>query len=100
MGIFSGATGPEGIADWANAKEELLNRCLDLSKGIPQKRVYRRVLIVLNPEAFELCFMDWLKSFRKRAIQITGIDQPVIAIDGKTVRRNHDHKKGLRPFSV
>lgn len=96
MGVLCGATGPTGIADWANSKKVLLEKCLDLPKGIPQKDVYRRILMVLSAEAFQLCFMEWLESLRQRAIQITGIDQPIIAVDGKTLRRSHDHKKGLQ----
>jgi predicted transposase YbfD/YdcC len=66
-----------------------------LPHGIPRKDVFRRVLCSLKPEAFQHCFVSWLQSLRDQAAAATGVDQPVLAIDGKTCRRSHDHKKGL-----
>ena len=36
-----------------------------------------------------------MQSLRVAAAEATGIDQPVLAIDGKTLRRSHDKRKGL-----
>ena len=95
MAVLAGAGGPTAIAKWAVLKEEFLLKVLNLPKGIPGKDVFRRVLCLLKPDAFQHCFVSWLQSLRDQAAEATGVDQPVLAIDGKTSRRSHDHKKGL-----
>jgi predicted transposase YbfD/YdcC len=95
MAILGGAGGPTAIARWAELKAEFLQRVLPLPHGIPRKDVFRRVLGLLKPAAFQACFADWLQSLRRKAAQTTGVDQPVFAIDGKTARRSHDRAKGL-----
>ena len=95
MAVLAGASGPTGIAKWALIKEELLRTLLPLPNGVPRKDVFRRVLAALKPGAFQACFVKWLQALREEAAAATGIDQPVLAIDGKTLRRSHDKKKGL-----
>lgn len=95
MAILAGANGPTSIAEWAELKKDLLLDLLSLPNGIPRKDVFRRVLMALNPSAFQLCFLEWVTSLRHEAAQATGIDQPIFAIDGKTLRRSHDKAKGL-----
>jgi predicted transposase YbfD/YdcC len=98
MAVLAGAGGPTAIAAWANDKKGFLLPLLPLPNGIPQKDVYRRVLSALNPTAFQTCFADWLRSLRAKAEAASGVEQPVLAIDGKTLRRSHDHSKGLGPL--
>jgi len=100
LAVLAGAGGPTAIARWAKFKEELLLRILDLPSGIPGKDVFRRILMVLKPEAFEACFNAWIARLRDEAIAETGIERPIIAIDGKTARRSHDAKDGLGPLHV
>jgi predicted transposase YbfD/YdcC len=95
MGVLAGAGGPTGIARWAALKEEFLLKELNLPNGIPRKDVFRRVLMSLQPGAFQACFASWLNSLRATAAAATGVEQPIFAVDGKTARRSHDHKKGL-----
>ena len=95
MAVLSGADGPTAIAKWATLKKELLATHLNLPNGIPCNDVFRRVLSALNPLAFQSCFATWLQSLRSAANEALGIDQPILAIDGKTLRRSHDRKKGL-----
>jgi len=95
MAVMAGASGPTSIAEWAVLKEELLLKLLLLPNGIPRKDVFRRVLMVLNPTTFQACFLAWLQSLRGKAATATGITQPVMAIDGKTLRRSHDRAHGL-----
>ena len=95
MAVLAGAGGPTGIARWAGLKEEFLLRTLDLPNGIPRKDVFRRVLMTLRPGAFQACFVNWLNSLRAAAAMATGVEQPVLAVDGKTARRSHDRKNGL-----
>jgi predicted transposase YbfD/YdcC len=95
LAVLAGAGGPTAIARWAALKEELLSRVLDLPNGVPRKDVFRRVLMVLKPAAFQACFASWLQSLRVEAAAETGVDRPVLPVDGKTLRRSHDRQKGL-----
>ena len=95
MAVLAGASGPTAIAKWAALKEEFLLNTLDLPNGIPRKDVFRRVLMALRPGAFQACFANWLNSLRATAAAATGVEQPVLAVDGKTARRSHDRKNGL-----
>jgi predicted transposase YbfD/YdcC len=100
LAVLAGAAGPTAIARWAELKEDLLTGILDLPRGIPGKDVFRRVLMMLRPEAFEACFNAWIARLRDEAIAETGVERPIIAIDGKTARRSHDEAKGLGALHV
>ena len=95
MGVLAGAGGPTAIARWAKSKREFLEQVLSLPAGIPRKDVFRRVLMLLNPAAFQACFYQWLQALRAKATAASGIEQPVFAVDGKTNRRSHDRGNGL-----
>jgi predicted transposase YbfD/YdcC len=98
MAVLAGASGPTAIARWANMKEDLLVKLLPLPKGVPQKDVYRRVLSLLKPEAFQACFTAWLSSLRAKAAEACEVEQPILAVDGKTLRRSHDQSNNLGPL--
>jgi predicted transposase YbfD/YdcC len=95
MAVLAGASGPTAIAGWATIKAEFLLKVLELPHGIPGKDVFRRVLMALQPGAFQSCFVKWLEWLRAEAAEATGIEQPVLAVDGKTLRRSHDRRKAL-----
>lgn len=97
LAVLAGADGPTAIAKWARLQSDLLLRYLDLPNGIPRKDVFRRVLSALNPAAFQTCFASWLQSLQTQAAQnqTTEIKKPVLSVDGKTLRRSHDRRKGL-----
>jgi predicted transposase YbfD/YdcC len=100
MAVLAGAAGPTAIARWAQLKGDLLEGLLDLPRGIPGKDVFRRVLMALKPAAFEAGFNAWIARLRDEATAETGIERPIIALDGKTARRSHDAKGGLGPLHV
>jgi predicted transposase YbfD/YdcC len=95
MAVLAGADGPTAIARWAKSKAEFLVNVLNLPHGVPRKDVFRKVLSALKPSVFQQCFVSWVQSLRMTAAEALGIDQPIFAVDGKTSRRSHDHKKGL-----
>ena len=95
LAVLAGAGGPTAIARWAVLKQEFLLQVLDLPNGIPSKDVFRRLLMALKPAAFQACFANWLQSLRTEATAATGVEQPILAVDGKTARRSHDRKNGL-----
>jgi predicted transposase YbfD/YdcC len=100
LAVLAGAAGPTAIARWAKFKEDLLTGLLDLPHGIPGKDVFRRVLMMLKPEAFEAAFNAWIARLRDEAVAETCVDRPIIAIDGKSARRSHDANEGLGPLHV
>jgi predicted transposase YbfD/YdcC len=95
MAVLAGANGPTAIAKWAMMKSEVLLKLLDLPHGVPRKDVFRRVLVTLKPDAFQACFTMWLTALRAAAAEVTGVERPTLAIDGKTLRRSHDRSRGL-----
>jgi predicted transposase YbfD/YdcC len=95
MAILAGSGGPTAIARWATLKKGLLFSLLDLPNGVPGKDVFRRVLMTLDPGAFQACFAGWLRSLRQAAAEATSVDRPILALDGKSARRSHDRAKGL-----
>jgi len=70
---------------------------LTLPNGIPSRDCIRRLLLALKPEAFQRCFQNWITD----AIVLDDSNlQRLVAIDGKTNRRSHDHAKGLDALHI
>src|SRR3954454_20380856 len=86
----------EDIALYGRCKRDWLQCFLELRGGIPSHDTFRRVLMLIDPERFERCFLDWVRSvFRPDA----GVPRQ-IAIDGKTVRRSFDRRNGHSPLHL
>jgi predicted transposase YbfD/YdcC len=100
LAVLAGAAGPTAIAQWADCKADLLVGLLDLPYGIPAKDVFRRVLMMIKPDAFGDAFNAWIAHLRGGATAETGVDRPIIAIDGKTARRSHDARNDLGALHV
>ncbi len=99
MAVLSGADGPTAIRKWAESKRELLLRVLDLPKGIPSKDVFRRVLMALDPQAFQACFVSWLNSLQSDS-DSASTGRKTMAVDGKCLRGSHDRSRGLGPLHL
>src|ERR1700710_1716522 len=100
LAVLAGAAGPTAIAQWAECKADLLIGLLDLPFGIPGKDVFRRVLMLLKPEAFEAAFNGWIARLRDEAVAETGGARPGISRAGKPPRRSHDARNDLGPLHV
>src|SRR5690242_7845786 len=86
----------EDIALYGRCKEAWLRGFLALPNGIPSHDTFRRVFTLIDPDAFERCFLGWA-----RAVFRPGEGGPrQVAIDGKTVRRSFDRKKGRSPLHL
>ena len=86
----------EDIALYGRCKRDWLGTFLELPNGIPSHDTFRRVLMLVDPDAFERCFMGWVRAvFRPEE---GGPRQ--VAIDGKTVRRSFDRKHGRSPLHL
>lgn len=97
--VIAGADGPKAIGIWALSHERWLRLHLELPYGIPSHDTIGRLLALLKPEAFQRCFQKWIEALTEPASQdlmnMTPSPQKGIAIDGKALRRSHDHKNKL-----
>ena len=86
----------EDIALYGRCKQSGLRQFLGLPNGIPSHDTFRRVLMLIDPEAFERCCLGWVRTvFRQDAAA-----PRQVAIDGKTVRRSFDRKHGRSPLHL
>lgn len=83
-----GADTWEDVEVFGTAKQEWFEGFLELPHGIPSHDTFNRVFNRLDPGQFQSCFMSWISA----ASEI--ISGQVIAIDGKVLRRSHDHGVG------
>lgn len=79
--VLCGAESCADMADFGEAKEEVLREVLRLEHGIPSHDTFSRVFRVLDPEAFEASFARFMAAFAK-SNRLKG----VVAIDGKAIR--------------
>jgi predicted transposase YbfD/YdcC len=84
--VICGADGFTSIASFGEAKKNWLGKFLELENGIPSHDTIVRFFGLLDPEAFEACFSRWVRSACEH------IDEEVVAIDGKTLRRSYDRE--------
>jgi predicted transposase YbfD/YdcC len=77
----------EDIAAWGEAHLSFLRRFLPYHHGVPGRRWLNILMNRMNPDLFSDCFMAWATSFRPSL-------PAHIAVDGKTLRRSHDHDAG------
>jgi len=82
------------IALYGRSKLAWLRTFLALPNGIPSHDTFRRVFMLIDPEAFEAGFSAWAGSLA------AGFEREVVAIDGKTLRRSFDRKHGHAPLHL
>lgn len=87
-GVICGADSWVDVELFGKSKQDWLGKFLRLPSGIPSHDTFGRVFSRLDPDRFQICFMDWVAAIS----QIT--QGQVIAIDGKTVRGSHDRANG------
>ena len=85
MAVICGNDDFEGMEVFADSKRQWLESFLDLKHGIPTADTFRRVFARLDPDAFEQCFINWMKSLAG------SLGGKIIALDGKTLRRSFEH---------
>lgn len=84
----------EDMALYGRSKLSWLQQFLPLPNGIPSHDTFRRVLMLVQPEAFEACFSAWTHSLTEP------LPREVIAIDGKTVRGSFDTRASRGPLHL
>ena len=96
IAICATICGAEGWCEmvyFGQCKQLWFETFLELSNGIPSDDTFRRVISSIAPDEFEACFQRWT-----RAISTQQGD--IIAIDGKTLRRSHDHTEGKSAIHI
>jgi len=84
----------DDIALYGRSKLSWLQSFLSLANGIPSHDTFRRVFMLIDPDAFETCFSAWAQSFAE------AFDREVVAIDGKTLRRSFDRGRAQGPLHL
>ncbi len=84
----------DDIALYGRSKLAWLRTFLELPNGIPSHDTFRRVFMLIDPDAFETGFTAWVGSL------LSGFEREVVAIDGKTVRRSFDRGREQSPLHV
>jgi predicted transposase YbfD/YdcC len=99
--VICGCDGPTAIHRWAVARKDWLAEHLALPHGIPSRDCIRRILLAINPAAFQQCFQAWVAATIPSPSD-TGVTpvRRLIAIDGKTCRGSHDDAKSLGPLHL
>src|SRR3954471_16101600 len=96
-GILCGCDGPTAIHRWAKHRASWLAQHLALPNGIPSRDCIRRLLMVLKPEAFQRCFLAWIRD--TIPTDVNNLDR-LVAIDGKACRGTHDRAKALGALHI
>ena len=84
--VIAGADGPTEIEEFGIEKEDWLAEFVDFPEGIPSHDTIGRLLGLINPDDFQVVFLDWISQ-----IQVTPMeDGPIhVEIDGKTSRGSY-----------
>jgi len=92
--VIAGAESWEDIALYGRMKRQWLSSILELTGGIPSHDTFRRARSLIEPQAFERCFLAWAGNLA------AGSPREVIAIDGKTMRGSFDTRRALGPLHI
>jgi predicted transposase YbfD/YdcC len=79
----------DDIVAWGEHHLGSLRQLAPFYNGIPCARWLRALLNRVDPRLFATCFESWIKA-------LWPDQHDIIAIDGKTSRRSHDKRKGLK----
>lgn len=79
----------DDIVAWGKHHLAFLRRFSEFHHGIPCERWLRTLVNRIDPALFGRCFNSWIAALWPHRHEF-------IAIDGKTARRTHDQRKGLK----
>src|ERR671910_663154 len=84
----------EDIELYGRSKQAWLKTFLALPNGIPSHDTFRRVFMLIDPDAFEGCFARWAQSLTGRA------EREVVAVDGKPLPRSGSRRHNHGPLHL
>lgn len=93
-GVLCGCEDFVEMQEFGEAKADFFRRFLELPSGIPSHDTFRRVFQAVCPQALQSALIAWLQHLRQAAPP-TALPEEVVAIDGKTLRRTRDRRRGL-----
>lgn len=88
-----GAESCVDMADFAEAKEDVLREFMTLPGGPPSHDTFSRIFRLLDPEQFHAAFQRFMADF-------STAQAAVVALDGKTVRRSFDGAASASPLHL
>ena len=88
-GTIAGCDDFDDIVAWGEDHIDFLRRFCEFHHGIPCERWVRTLFNRVDPVLFSRCFKSWVAALWPDRHEF-------IAIDGKTSRRTHDERKGLK----
>lgn len=99
--VICGADDRVAVATFGAAKEAWLRTFPALPNGIPAHDTFGRVSRLLDPEERRGCFPGRVRAVVGASAvdgAPPGAGRPVVAVDGKTLRRSHDRAAGQGPL--
>ena len=88
--IMCGAKSYTAIAQWAQDQDIGLMHRLGFTRKPPKMGGIRKVLIALNPKAFEDALTRWAESLLSRPVSSELLPPEAFALDGKSARGSFD----------
>jgi predicted transposase YbfD/YdcC len=92
--VICGADSWVEVELFGHTKRAWLQTFLALPNGIPSHDTFGRVFARLDPKQFEHCFLAWIQA------SVTHTKGPLVALDGKTLRRSHDRAHGKAALAL
>ena len=92
--VVAGANNWQQIEAFGKRRRDWLGNFLALPNGIPSHDTFERVFQRLCPDAFQRCFLGWLRAMHAQV----GGDH--FAVDGKTLRHSGSPANGLGPLHL
>jgi predicted transposase YbfD/YdcC len=87
------------IRRWGQMHQGFLRRLLPFKAGVPSHDTLNDVINAIDGALFAACFTAWVEGLRDPAAA-TATAPEIVAIDGKTSRRTHDHSKDRGPLHM
>jgi predicted transposase YbfD/YdcC len=92
--VIAGADNWPQVENFGKRRRDWLKRFLPLPNGIPSHDTFERLFARLDPQAFQRCFLDWVRSWQE------SVPGPHFAIDGKTLCGSAGRAAGLGPLQI
>jgi predicted transposase YbfD/YdcC len=93
-GAICGADSWVDIELFGESKQDWFASFLDMTNGVPSHDTFGRVFSLLDAEQFRGCFINWVQAICEV------LEDQVVAIDGKTLRRSHDRTVGKKAIHM